>query len=211
MASPERNQAQDEQRILIPKDIDFDSFLTLLVDAGIPVDLYGIGDAKTVHHLLSEVADGESLMAVDSSGNLHRELSVLWVDVINIRPNGDIYLLKEDRQEFHGRLKPKRRKLQSSIGEKLKPGEDPVTAVKRALEEELGIKQEITSLHHLGDEQKDHTPETYPGLTSSYNFYKYAAVIPDEAFVVQGYIERQVDKTNYYVWELVHSANGLSK
>jgi len=55
---------------------------------------------------------------------------VLWVDVINIRPNGDIYLLKEDRQEFHGRLKPKRRKLQSSIGEKLKPGEDPAAAVK---------------------------------------------------------------------------------
>ncbi len=189
----------------IPVDIDFDSFLAILINAGLPVDLYGKGGAKTVHHLLNEVADGESVMSVDTKGNLHRELDVLWVDVITIRPNGDIYLLREDRQEFHDRPEPKRRKLQSSIGEKLKPGEDPTTAVKRALGEELGIEDDPVSLHHLGNEQSDYTPDTYPGLTSSYRFYKYAAIIPDEAFKSEGYIEYQADKTNYYVWDLVHT------
>lgn len=204
MKNPEQHQAQDE-RTPVSADVDFDTLLQILVDAKIPVDQFGTGGAKTVQHLLNEVADGESVLSVDAKGKLHRELSVLWVDVISTHANGDVYALKEDRQIFNdGR--EKRRQLNSSIGEKLKPGEEPVQAVTRALAEELGIQEkETTSVHYLGEEQKVHTPDTYPGLESSYYFYKYATVIAEEAFKPEGYVEYQADKTNYYVWELIRT------
>ena len=204
MKNPEQHQAQDE-RMPVSADVDFDTLLQILVDAKIPVDQFGTGSAKTVQHLLSEVADGESVLSVDAKGKLYRELSVLWVDVLSTHASGDVYALKEDRQVFNdGR--EKRRQLNSSIGEKLKLGEEPVRAVARALAEELGIQEEeTTSLHYLGEEQKVHTPDTYPGLESSYYFYKYATVISEVAFKPEGYVEYQDDKTNYYVWELIHT------
>lgn len=206
MTNPEVYHPQDE-RTELARDIDFDTFFEHLVDAKLPLLLYGQGGAKTVHHLLQEVREGESVLSIDAKGNLYREVHVVWVDVFCSLENGDLYTLREDRQEFKdGRIK-RRDDLGSSLGEKLKPGEDPQEAVSRAVAEELGITSGIEGSYFLGTEDTVHTPDTYPGLESSYHFYKYATVISEAAFKPEGYIEDQPDKTNYYVWTKVAPTN----
>ena len=201
MTNPEDHHEQDERRY-IPRDVDFDSLLVVLVTAKIPVEKFGVGAAKTVQHLLDEVAEGESVLSIDAKGNLFRELEVLWLDVKSVHANGDVYVLKEDRQVFNdGRVK--RRTLDASLGEKLKPGEDPAKAVTRALAEELGVESGIELVEFIGEENTLYTPDTYPELESSYRFYKYGVVISEDVFKAEGYIEYQADKTNYYVWEKV--------
>ena len=204
MTNPEFHHDQDT-RMPIPQDIHLDAFLKILVDAKLPLDTYGEGPAKTVHHLFKEVQEGESMMSVDAKGNVTREVSVLWVDVFCSLSNGDLYRLTEDRQVFKDGRKDnvKRRTLSTSLGEKLKPGEDPAEAVERAIAEELGIEDGLETVHFVGTEDAEHTPDTYPGLKSFYHNFKYAAVISETAFNPEGYIEDQSDKTNYYVWEKI--------
>ena len=196
-----RPEVQQDQGVALSTETDFDQLLEVLVRAEVPVDDFGTGPAKTVQHLLDEVQSGESVIHVQKTGEILRELRVLWVDVMCELSNGDIYVLREDRQEFKdGRVK--RRALNASLGEKLKPGETPEDAVQRALEEELGV-QRITNVYDTGYEEKTLTPDTYPGVKSSYQFYKFATVIPESEFKLEGYVEDQPDKTNYYVWELL--------
>ncbi len=200
MTNPELNT--QDARIAIAQDISIDELIEKLVAGNIPVEAYGTGVAKTIPHLLTEIRDGESLMSIDASGNVHREVHALWIDVVCELENGDAYTLKEDRQEFKdGRTK--RRTLHSSLGEKLKPGEDPEKAVSRAIQEELGIEAEPRGLYYLGEERTLYTPDTYPGLETSYQFYKYVTMLDESSFNTDGYIEYQADKTNYYVWEQI--------
>lgn len=190
------------ERIPIPETVSLDELLEKLIQAGIPVEKFGTGGAKTVQHLLTEIKDGESVMSTNGEGRLFREVGVLWLDVLCKRGDGSVYALREDRQEFHdGRVK--RRNLGSSLGEKLKPSEAPEDAVVRALAEEIGFAGETSELYSFGHEETTRTPDNYPGLETDYHFYKYLTVIPEDAFRPDGYIEYQSDKTNYYVWERI--------
>ncbi len=202
MTNPEIHQPQD-MRTELASDITLEELLQKLVHAGIPVEQYGTGVAKTVPHLLAEIHEGESLMSVNDKGEIFRDVNVVWADVICTVADGTTYVLKEDRQEFKdGRVK--RRNLNSSLGEKLKPGEIPDEAVNRAIEEELGITEPLEGVYYLGYQESVVTPDTYPGLESSYQFHKYATIIPETSFKPEGYVEYQQDKTNYYVWEVAH-------
>lgn len=194
-----------EKRTTITQSISLDELLEKLVVGGVPVETYGTGNAKTIHHLLSEVNEGESVMFVDAKGTLTREVNVLWVDVLCELSNGDVYILKEDRQEFKdGRVK--RRGIDSSIGEKLKPSETPEDAVERALQEELGV-YETKSVNKIGYTERTFTPDTFPGIESTYRMHKYVSMIPESEFTPNGYVEYQSDKTNFYTWDLLHSSS----
>ena len=195
-----------EYQVALQRDINFDQLMNVLIEAGVPVEEYGINAAKTVLHLLSEINEGEARVTINAKGELLRELNVLWVDILCELSTGDVYVLEEDRQEFNdGRIK--RRNLDSSIGEKLKPGEDPKRAVARALHEELGIEDSIEALHHIGYDERTFIPDAFPGLESTYRMHKFVSVISEDAFVPEGYIEVQTDKTNYYTWRLIHPYN----
>lgn len=202
MVDPEINQSRGGLTVF-DRDIHIDTLIERLVSAGLPLDRYGVDGAKTVYHLLDEVQQGESKMSYDSNGNVYREVKVLWLDVFCSLENGQLYRLKEDRQVFKdGRVNPvKRRNLKSSLGEKLKPDEDPEDSISRALSEELGLSEEPTGLYFLETEESTFTPDTYPGLESTYSNYKYVATIPTSSFRPEGYVEDQPDKTNYYIWE----------
>lgn len=207
LPAPEANK--QGKGVALERTIEVEQLLKVLLNAGVPVEEFGTGVAKTVHHLLAEVQDGESIIKVMPNGEILRELSVVWVDVSYVHPSGDTYRLREDRQEFKdGRVK--RRILQSSLGEKLKPEENPEVAVFRALEEELGVT-DVEGVEYVDSEEKTLIPDTYPGVTSSYKFYKYATTIGDAAFKPEGYIEEQSDKTNYYVWELLRPVERVRK
>lgn len=143
-------------------------------------------------------------MTIGSEG-ITRAVRIVWLDVLYFDKQGDVYQLIEERQEYRdGRTRV--RNLGTSLGEKMKPNEDPDDAAIRALAEELDV-QAFTSLHTIGHEQTTHTPDSYPGLKSNYDTYRYVAVLDDEGYNPEGYVEVQPDKTNYYSWMKVHSAN----
>lgn len=198
----EKSHVWSEEARILPQDITLEELLEKLVAARVPVETYGQGIAKTVEHLLAEINEGEAKLSVDGEGNLQRLLDVLAIDVYCALSNGDIYVLKEDRQIFRdGRSK--RRILDSSIGEKLEQGEEGLQAARRALQEELGI-WEVEALHQGGLEEKTRHSSAFPGLKTTYRMQRFVAIIPEQAFDSQGYVEQQTDKTNYYVWELLH-------
>jgi hypothetical protein len=192
----------------IPRDTDIATLTDKLTAASIPLHEWAQGSAKTLAHLLKEVNEGESQLSIGSNGEMRRQVTVVGMDVLHTDAQGNVYILREDRQEFaDGRTR--QRNLLNSLGEKMQTGEDPVAAAERALLEELGIR-EVTGLYHLGDEETTHSPSSYPGLQSHYKTHGFAAVIPAESFVADGYIEEQADKTNYYVWDLLHAGAGNS-
>lgn len=209
MTNPEIERIHEDV-VTLPNDTTYDELLSRLIDGKIPVDAYGVGNAKTLSHLLAEINEGESIVTIDVRGIVRRQVTVLWVDVICTLSNGDVHILKEDRQEFKdGRVKV--RNLTSSLGEKLKPSETINEGVMRALQEEIGA-EEVDNLYETGYEEKTFIPETFPGIESTYSMHKFACVIPEQAFVPEGYVEKQHDKTNYYTWERIHTnAQDLQK
>lgn len=194
----------NDQWCPISPSIPLDDFIDLLTKAGIPLDEFGKGAAKSIENLHKELSTGESVMSVNDSYEITRDVNVVWIDVLSTLSNGDVYILREDRQEFKdGRVR--KRSTPSSLGEKMQAGEDLDTAIPRALSEEIGVNT-IDALYKIGEEKKKFTPPTYPGLETTYASYTYVAVIPESAYLVDGYVEHQTEKDNYYVWDLLHRA-----
>jgi hypothetical protein len=206
MSNPE---LPTEQLNRIPRGISEQAFVAILESAGLPLQDWGQGSSKTVGHLLAEVRDGESLISVGRNGEIRREVDVVGVDVLHVTAGGDVYLLREDRQvykkEYQKDKRVRQRNLSTSLGEKIKLGEDPVDAANRSLSEELGVA-ETTGLYSLGFQETIDPTDSYPGLVSQKTLHLFVAQIPAESFVPEGYVEKQGDKTNYYLWDLMHKA-----
>lgn len=201
MQSPEFRERIRAPKTIIPPDTSFDVFYGILEEAGIPLAEYGAGQAKTLQNLHTELSQGESVLRLDKKGKLTREVNVLWVDVLCEMPDGSVYIIREDRQEFKdGRIR--NRKLDGSIGEKIKPNETLEEAVVRAMSEELGLRT-MTSLYKFDEETRTFFPPTFPGIESTYNMTRFVTSIPPEDFAPEGYIEVQPEKTNYYVWDRI--------
>lgn len=188
----------------IDPSIGYYEFVDILTRARVPLDDYGKGAAKTIQNLHREVVSGESVMQVNDTYELTRDVNVVWIDVVCSLSNGDVYLLREDRQEFKdGRVR--RRSTPSSLGEKMQAGEDLDQAIIRALSEEIGVNA-IDGLYKVSESKEKFTPPTFPGLETTYASHSYVAVLPEAAFIAEGYVEHQAEKDNYYVWDLLHRA-----
>jgi hypothetical protein len=171
--------------------------LALLQKHAIDVARFGTGSAKTLAHLLAEIADGETLLA-EVNGRLMRRVSVLGVDVF-ADIDGKRFQLVEDRQVFtDGR--ERRRKMPTSISEKLHQDEDVLAAVTRALGEEIGLSEFalLTPTPCTRTEMED--SPSYPGILSEYTKYEVDVLIASSAYKAEGYREIQTDKTTHFVW-----------
>ncbi len=105
----------------------------------------------------------------------------------------------EERQVFKdGR--ERQRRLATSLTEKLKPKEKPDDAAKRAISEELGIK-DIAEPQKKGEYTVLKPSEIFPGLKSNYNAFMFEVRLNADQFKPEGYIEEQADKTTCFVWE----------
>ncbi|MBU1985065.1 hypothetical protein KJ815_11730 [bacterium] len=171
--------------------------LALLHKHAIDVARFGTGSAKMLAHLLAEIADGETLLA-EVDGRLVRRVSVLGVDVF-ADIDGKHFRLVEDRQIFRdGR--ERRRKMPTSVSEKLHQGEEVLAAVTRALGEEIGISEFtlLSSTPRTRTETED--SPSYPGILSEYTKYEVDVLIASSAYKAEGYQEIQTDKTTHFVW-----------
>lgn len=170
-----------------------------LEKAGIDITRWGIGQAKTLAHLKKEIENGETFLVSDEAGKLIRTVVVGGADIFYQSPDGKKFHLREDRQVFNdGRMR--QRNLSQSVSEKIKPGEDPDTAVIRGIQEELGIEGEIVSIRVGTDDQIIESP-SYPGLQSQYVIHRYQVTLTEKQFDPRGYVENQPDKNTYFVWE----------
>jgi hypothetical protein len=194
------NSSEVSQTTLELKPQTIEELSAVLRENGIPVEQWGIGKAKTLTHLLGEVEEGESKLIATPNTGITRHISAVDVDVFFIKNDEEIYRLKEDRQEFaDGRVR--KRELEASLLEKMKPDEYTLEAATRALREEIGVANAPLEPTHQKREVLE--SPSYPGLSTVYEVSFYAAYISVEDFDPKGYREIQDDKTSYFVWERI--------
>jgi hypothetical protein len=178
--------------------ISEEKLLSKLKEYNIPVEQWGTGSAKNVRNLYKEVQESESILK-DEGGYLVRYIQFVGIRMYYTDANGRNWVLKEDRQEFKdGRIR--RRKIHSSVSEKMKYGEDPIIAAVRGIEEELGIRVLSNQLEKDRDLEYDEGSVSYPGLRTRYSGYKFNCTITDKQYEPRGYIERQEDKSTFFKW-----------
>lgn len=171
----------------------------LLEAHGVSTESWGSGEAKEFAQLLAELNAGESFFELSETQELRRVVEGVWLDVVHETAEGQVLTLVEDRQVFaDGRMR--RRGNHTSLGEKLKHGESPERAVNRGLREELGIRS-LNGLYYIGTGQEIADSRDYPGLALRLIHHDYAATISSDEFQLEGYIERQADKTTHFVWQ----------
>ncbi len=141
---------------------------TWLADNGIDISCWGTGGAKTVENLWSELAQGESELHADPPRRLVRIVSV------NIcrgkRKLVEVGQVFGENQYRYRDMPPT---------EKLKPGEQPVEAAVRCLQEELEADPgRVTILSATAEpEQNMQDSQSYPGLTTHYIRYHVEAKV----------------------------------
>lgn len=136
----------------------------------IPVHGWGIGQAKRVEDLWSELNTGESVL---TDPPLQRQ--VAFVSVVVMR--GATCLTEVAQLLATGET----RKRRLPPGEKMLPGEDAETAAYRCVEEELGVPREscriIPGTHTEGGRTGEST--SYPGLVTRYRMNRVEMEIPN--------------------------------
>lgn len=142
-----------------------------LEHGGVDTSKWGTGSAKTLTHLQNEIESGEATLVIGEAGELLRRFIVGVVDVYYEFPDGEKYRLTEDRQVFRdGR--ERRRGLSTAVSEKMKPGENPTSAIIRGIREELGVSGEI-NLVKSGIDEQTVSSLSYPGLLSNRVRHKF--------------------------------------
>ena len=165
---------------------------------GIPTELWGKGETKTIEHLVHELKLGESNLTIHN-GKLARLISMV---VANVQYEN--LILIEERQEFKdGRIR--NRNLEFSLGEKIlsTTNESLREAVTRMLKEELGITTQaiIIGFENNYTDEKIEESQSYPGLITIYKRTIFKVILRPNQFKPEGYIERQKDKTTYFIWK----------
>ena len=172
-----------------------------LKEYGIPYETWGKGYAKTTQHLLEEL-ENEECAIFDEQGYLVRYIEFVGIRVFYTDRDGIRYILKEDRQIFNdGRVR--KRTMQASVSEKMKFGEDPVISAERGVMEELGVKLKKDQLIKQRDLSYDGGSQSYPGLKTKYKGHVFNCNLKIDQYKPEGYIEKQKDKSTYFVWEKV--------
>lgn len=169
----------------------------LLARFNVPIQTWGTGAAKTRAHLDEEIRSGETKLIVQDDMLIRSAKGVL-VDVYYEAQGVTLYLIEKSQVFTDGRTK--KRTTTGSIGEKLKPGELPIAAAHRALSEELGLAMELRLVECEYFVKGPVPSDSYPGIYSRYEVWRFKTNLPPEAFRPQGYVERQHDKSSYFEW-----------
>ncbi|MDO8590617.1 MAG: hypothetical protein Q7R65_01420 [bacterium] len=171
-----------------------------LTDSGIDFSSWGTGKTKTMEHLLKEIEEGETEL-VSENGTLVRKVTFGASRVYYTAPDGKKYQLIEDKQVFKdGR--ERRRKMNDAVLEKMKRGEDTTRAMERGMQEELGLSGNI-ELNKIDARERRDISDSYPGLTTLYSEHHFEATLSDEQHKPEGYIEKQEDKSTFFIWREV--------
>jgi len=174
----------------------YEELESLLNEYKIPLNKWGTSGFKTVKHLWNEILEEECVLS-EVNGKLHRNVDFVGARIIYKR-DGILYRIWEDRAIFKdGRIRV--RQIKHSMAEKFKSGEDPIDALIRGMKEELGIELSKNQFVFYNADKIENN-EDYPGIFSFHKGYYYLITFNDEQFNPEGYVEKQKDKTIYFVW-----------
>lgn len=162
---------------------------------GVDSEQFGQGEAKTLAHLLKELQEGECELRLTEEGQVERVVFGACLDIYH----DDLHLVEEKQVFADGRVRV--RDIYTSIGEKMRRGEDAYKAAERALDEELGITETLPL--RFREQFKKAVPfsQSYPGTYTCYQMEVFELELPDRYFVAGGYVEEQQDKSTYWVWQ----------
>lgn len=164
----------------------------------IPISSWGTGKSKELRDLYEELVNDECKL-IESGESLHRIIEFVGVEVFYKDDEGGIYHLVEDRQEFSdGRVR--KRKMLSSVSEKMKFGESPSVAGVRGIKEELNIVVSASQLSNHRDIQFNGSSMSYPGLIAKYKGHQFTCYLNKEQFNADGYVEVQKRKKTFFKW-----------
>lgn len=198
MSNPETHSIND---IELPMDISKDKLVSILNIAKVPLEQWGIDEAKNIDDFLDEITSGEAKVTLTYNGELHRSIDVAIMEVLYIAKDSTVYGLREDRQEFNdGRVR--RRNLPTSIAIKIKLDETPEEASVRALTSEMSVR-EPSEIREFKFERNVSESTSFPGVTTYCNSYPFIAMLDSDSFNPNGYKHQQDDRINYYVWEMI--------
>jgi hypothetical protein len=172
----------------------------LLEAHGFDTSKWGVGATKSVDSLWEEIDQGETGI-LRRGTELIRRTHVAAVDVAVSLGSGKRYQLRESKQVYEGGW-VRERNLVTSLAEKIKPDEDTEVAVRRALAEELGIS-EVKSVELLGEQVIHKTSATFSGIETQLMLRFAKVELHEKDFKVEGYVERQPEKSIYFAWELI--------
>ena len=185
--------------------MDESELKSLLEGNGVSTTEWGKGQSKTLKHLLSEIEAGETVLKFAANGELIRHTAYLSIQVFydfydNDQDRRKRYKLIEDKQVFRDGRERSRNQVWS-VAEKLKSNEkDIYCAVRRALEEELGVYGEPLYTSEIELKEENMISPSYPGLKARFLTYNLLVFLDPRQFKVEGYKEVQDDKTTYFTW-----------
>lgn len=144
----------------------------LLLSNKVPLEMWGIGGAKSAEDFLRELTKGESEV-VTTGGAIARRTRVTRLD---IRDFSDRRLVEVRQILPDGRSRE--RKLEVTASEKLYPGENPGSGLERLLKEEFPFLQAYRCRcqdWEFLEERK--SSQSYPGLPTIYEFFTFTLVL----------------------------------
>lgn len=178
--------------------MEIKDLVALLEAHSIPLSKWGVGEAKTVDHLLKEVRSGE-VELVSENGVLFKVGSIAAVDVYY--RDGDTTLkLWEEKQVFSDGRERRRPNTYGGLVEKMLPGENCLTGASRALREELGIESEVEIVLKQSFLDDTGGSMSYPGIRARHTVYLCEVQLPECFYKPEGYVEEQSDKKSYFIW-----------
>lgn len=169
-----------------------------LIEFSTPISHWGTGKSKTIEDLFDEIRNKEC--HIEKSENVViRLIEFVGIKVYHKDEDGNLYVLKEDRQEFNdGRVR--RRNMPTSVAEKMIFGESPTVAAIRGLKEELSISVSASQLIKHKELKYDGSSMSYPGLKTKYKGHQFTCFLEKSQFNPLGYIEIQKNKKTYFKW-----------
>jgi hypothetical protein len=149
---------------------------TWLASKGINTSQWGTGAAKSLQDLWNEITSGDAQVEDEPP---RRVLNIVDVNV----HSGNKFLLEYEQQLSDGRM----RYRGLPLSEKMKPGENPINAAIRGLQEELQVKSSNVKVLNADPQPRPIYRESrsFPGLQTEYRIYEVdvdVEQLPNEDF-----------------------------
>ena len=181
------------------KEISFLELIELLRASSIDFSMWWKWKTKTLKSLYLEIKKGETILDYDENWKILRKLQVVWADIFYTSPEWIVFNLREKKQVFNDNRWVRYRKFDYSVWEKMIIGESPIEAMRRWIKEELGIMS-IVDIKEWKQDQQLWDSNSYPGLPTDHYRYWFKAILTDEQYNPDWYIEYQKDKTTFFEW-----------
>jgi hypothetical protein len=174
-----------------------------LTEHGVDWSTWGQGASREIEHLFQELEEDASELLPTPDGQLIRRNKGVRLTIYCF-VDGQRYRLYEDKQVFaDGR--ERQRDQSFSLGEKCRRHENIFATAFRAIKEELDIWNDegIILYNHTQTTTPLHDSQSYPGLQSQFIVDSFDVQMPPRLFKPEGYVEKQREKTSYFIWKKV--------